>query len=162
MNPLEWLNPGRWLLYGAFIAALALGIWRLDESRQAIGYARAQAEYAKQAEKADEKRDAVEAPIAEKQEVAQVRIRTITKTIIEKVPVYVKADDCPMPGGFRLLHDAAAANVEVSESTAIADAAPVPARTVAETVVSNYGTCHATAARLVGLQEWINVQRALK
>lgn len=45
MNPLAWLNPGRWLLYGAFVAALLLGIYTLDKSRQAIGYDRAQAEH---------------------------------------------------------------------------------------------------------------------
>ena len=45
MNPLMWLNPGRWVLYGAFVAALLLGIYTLDKSRQAIGYDRAQAEH---------------------------------------------------------------------------------------------------------------------
>ena len=45
MNPLMWLNPGRWVLYVAFVAALLLGIHTLDKSRQAIGYDRAQAEH---------------------------------------------------------------------------------------------------------------------
>ena len=51
---MSWLNPYRWLLYGGLIAALTLGAWRLDASRQAIGYARAQAEYSRAALKASE------------------------------------------------------------------------------------------------------------
>lgn len=41
---MSWLSPGRWLLVGAFVAALLLGVWRLDMSRQQIGYDRAQDE----------------------------------------------------------------------------------------------------------------------
>lgn len=51
---MSWLNPGTWLLYGALAAALVLGVWRLDVSRQAIGYDRAQAEYTTAALKATE------------------------------------------------------------------------------------------------------------
>ena len=50
---MSWLNPGRWLLYAAFAAALLLGIWRLDVSRQAIGYDRATAEQAVRDKAAD-------------------------------------------------------------------------------------------------------------
>ena len=33
---MTWLNPGKWPLYVAFIAALLLllGVWRLDVARQ--------------------------------------------------------------------------------------------------------------------------------
>jgi hypothetical protein len=40
-----WLNPGRWLLYGALVAALLLGVHTLDTSRQAIGYDRAKSKW---------------------------------------------------------------------------------------------------------------------
>ena len=50
---MSWLNPGRWLLYGALIAALMAGLWRLDLSRQAIGYDRATAEQAVRDKAAD-------------------------------------------------------------------------------------------------------------
>ena len=53
MNPLALLNPGRWLLYGALIGALLLGIWRLDVSRQQIGYDHAKAECVAAADKAN-------------------------------------------------------------------------------------------------------------
>lgn len=49
-----FLNPGRWLLYAALIAAVLFGIYRLDQSRQQIGYDKAVAEYEKQALAASE------------------------------------------------------------------------------------------------------------
>jgi hypothetical protein len=54
VNPLLLLGAGKWLLYGALAAGVLLGIWRLDVSRQAIGYSKAQAEYAAAALKASE------------------------------------------------------------------------------------------------------------
>ncbi|SFB73937.1 hypothetical protein SAMN05216344_102154 [Polaromonas sp. OV174] len=158
---MSWLNPGRWLLYLALAGALLLGYSAWADHQQDVGYQRAQGKYAAQARTVDTRRADVAAPIAAKQEAAQVQIRTVTKTIIEKVPVYVKADDCPMPAGFRVLHDAAADGV-IPDPAGIPDAAAVPAQDVASTVASNYGACHETAARLVGLQEWINAQGALR
>jgi len=54
VNPLALLGAGKWLLYGALAAGVLLGIWRLDVSRQAIGYSKAQAEYTAAALKASE------------------------------------------------------------------------------------------------------------
>lgn len=51
---MTWLNPGRWLLYLALLAALGVGIYRLDQSRQQIGYDKAQAEYTAAALKAEQ------------------------------------------------------------------------------------------------------------
>jgi hypothetical protein len=45
MSPLEFLNPGRWLLYGGLIATLVLGAWRLDVARQQIGFKKAEVIY---------------------------------------------------------------------------------------------------------------------
>ena len=45
MGLTAWLNPGRWLLLAAVLAALVFGVKALDNSRQAIGYNRAVAEY---------------------------------------------------------------------------------------------------------------------
>lgn len=49
---MTWLHPGKWLLYAAFIASLLLGLWRLDVSRQQIGYDKREAEQAKKDEAA--------------------------------------------------------------------------------------------------------------
>lgn len=138
-----------------------LGYGAVVVRQQAIGFERARAQYQVQAVAIDAKRDAIAAPIAAKQEAAQARVRTVTQAIIKEVPIYVKAADCPMPGGFRVLHDAAA-HGEIPDAAGIADAAAVPAQDVAATVADNYGACHATAARLTGLQDWVSQQQALK
>lgn len=157
----SWLSPVRWLAVGVLLAALFAGYGFWAKHQQGIGYSKAQDEYRAQAVRTDVQRASIAPPLAAKQEVAQARIRTVTKTIIEKVPEYVPIDSCALPGGFRRLHDAAANGV-LPDPAGIADAAPVPAHDVAESVVSNYGTCHEIASRLAGLQSWIIEQQALK
>lgn len=87
-------------------------------------------------------------------------IREKADAIVREVPVYVAADSCPLPGGFRLLHDAAAEGT-VPDPASIADAAPVEAQDAARTVAGNYGSCLETAQRLTSLQEWVTAQHAL-
>jgi hypothetical protein len=47
MNPLAWLNPGRWLLYVAFVMALVTGYMAWRDHQQDIGDQRATARYEK-------------------------------------------------------------------------------------------------------------------
>ncbi|MES2909846.1 MAG: hypothetical protein V4718_00570 [Pseudomonadota bacterium] len=161
MNPLAWLNPGRWLLYLALAAALVVGYFAWADHIGDVREAKVRADYAKQAKAANDKRAAVAPAIAAKEAAGQVRIVKVTETILKEIPVYVKADDCPMPAGFRVLHDAAA-DGRLPDPAAIPDAASVPAQDVASTVTQNYGICHQTAQRLTSLQEWVNAQAALK
>jgi hypothetical protein len=56
-----------------------------------------------------------------------------------------------------VLHEAAIFN-RVPEASEFVNAAPVPARIFAGTVVRNYETCHVTASRLIGLQDWVQGQ----
>lgn len=164
MNPtaiLAWFNPTRWLLLGGLVLALVAAGWRIHHNIWQGGYDAAEAKYAKQAISANTQRAAVAPPIAAKHEAAVVQIRTVTKTILKEVPVYVKATDCPMPGGFRVLHDAAA-DGRIPEPAGIADAAAVPADVAAGTVAENYGLCHETAERLTALQSWVRAQQALR
>jgi len=160
MNPLSLLSPGRWLLYGALAGALVLGYFAWADHIGDVREATVVARYASQAKATDDKREAVTAVIAPKAEAAQVKIRTVFKTIIKEVPVYVKATDCPMPGGFRVLHDAAA-NVEVPNPAAVPDAAAVEAQTVAAVVAENYGICAQNAQQLTDLQGWIRAHQAI-
>lgn len=87
-------------------------------------------------------------------------IREVGATIVKEVPIYVPADSPDLPGGFRLLHDAAATGT-VPDPAARADAAAVPAQDAASTVTENYTACNATAAQLTLLQQWIREQRQL-
>lgn len=93
---------------------------------------------------------------------AQDRIRTVTRTLIERVPAHVTpATDAgfPVPWGFVRLHDAAAAGDDLSAAAADPgrpDGAPsdVKASEAAAAVVANYGSCRADQARLAELQAW--------
>lgn len=74
--------------------------------------------------------------------------------IVKTVKVLVPSDSCPLPGGFRVLHDAAAANT-IPDTSQGATAEPVPAQTAATTVTENYTTCNAAIADLQGLRQWV-------
>ena len=160
-DALAWLNPARWLMLLALALALWAGYAAWAHHQQGIGYDRAQAEYAKQAQHADTTRAAVAPVVEAAHKKAVEKIVVITETILKEVPAYVKDTDCPMPGGFRVLHNAAA-HGEVPDPARIADAASVPAAAVATTVATNYGTCHQVAQRLTDLQGWVKVQQDLK
>ena len=161
MNPLIWLNPGRWMLYAALAVAMVAGYFAWADHIGDKREAKVRAQYAQQAQQADAARAAVAPPIAAKQAAAQEKIRTVFKTIIKEVPTYVSINDCPMSPGFRVFHDAAT-NGELPDASRIANAAAVPAPDLANTVAGNYQTCHATAARLNDLQAWVRAQQGLK
>ncbi len=103
------------------------------------------------------------------------RIQTVRergKTILKEVPIYVPSTvtpvtsgpnagcDCSLPGGFRVLHDAAAIGT-LPEPTAIADAPSVSTQDAAATVADNYLTCHVNAEQLSALQQWVIQQQAV-
>lgn len=83
------------------------------------------------------------------------------QTIIKEVPVYVPADSPALPGGFRLLHDAAATG-QLPDAAGSADAATVSAQDAAETVAGNYLTCRENAEQLMALQGWVREQRGIR
>lgn len=88
------------------------------------------------------------------------RVRNIKEkgdVIVRQVKVFVPDGSCQLPGGFRLLHDAAATNA-IPNSAGAADAEPVPAQTAATTVAENYTTCNAAIADLSGLRQWVQTQ----
>lgn len=97
--------------------------------------------------------------IVETQYVDRVKvIREKGQTIIEKVTEYVPIDAPALPGGFRLLHDAAASGSALPDPAGIPDAAPVPAQELAVTVAENYATCRANAAAVEAWQDWATEQ----
>lgn len=87
-----------------------------------------------------------------------ITIREKGNAIVREVPVFVPDGSCDMPGGFRLLHDAAAGNQPVPDAADIPDAAPVTAQDAAATVAGNYATCHQTGQQLISLQDWVRDQ----
>jgi hypothetical protein len=88
------------------------------------------------------------------------RLRTVRvagETLVKEVPVYVPLDTPALPGGWRVLHDAAA-RAKLPDPAASADAAPVPAQDAAATVAGNYLTCHEQSEQLTALQDWVTRQ----
>ncbi|MCC8628549.1 hypothetical protein WH216_05735 [Xanthomonas perforans] len=88
-------------------------------------------------------------------------VREAGATITREIPIYVtqKADAaCAIPAGFVRLHDAAATRQPAGPSTGDPDApaAGITLSAVAGTVADNYTSCHATAAQLSALQDWID------
>ncbi|NJC43807.1 UNVERIFIED_ORG: hypothetical protein FHT06_001046 [Xanthomonas campestris] len=89
-------------------------------------------------------------------------VRETGATITREIPIYVtqKADAaCAIPAGFVRLHDAAATGHPAGPPTGDPDA-PAPGITlsaIAGTVADNYTSCHATAAQLSALQDWIDL-----
>ena len=88
---------------------------------------------------------------ADKYIVKQAAAKVIYKTIIKEVEKYVPNTLPMLPGGFRLLHDAAAEGVTVDGTSGV-DAAPVAPSVVAKTVADNYADCRADQDRLEALQ----------
>ena len=84
-------------------------------------------------------------------------VREAGDTIIKEVIKYVPSNSCAMPGGFRVLHDAAATNT-IPVTPGVADAQPVNAQDVAATVATNYKQYHEVAVQLDSLQEWVRRQ----
>lgn len=89
---------------------------------------------------------------------ARVVIQTQTKTLIQKVPVYVTAQndaECVVPVGFVRLYNAAVTESDLAPSVR-ADGAPsgVAISTVAATDIANIGTYNEVADQLRRLQKW--------
>lgn len=87
-------------------------------------------------------------------------IREKGRDIVKQVPIYIPADSCDLPGGFRLLHDAAATNT-LPDSSKLSDAASVSVADATTTIGENYATCQEWREQLVNLQEWVHEQSKL-
>ena len=111
----------------------------------------------------------VTAQASQREDAAQVQIRTITRTILKEVPfALTPAVDraFPLSVGFVRLHDAAALGVDpaiLPDPAGQPDgaASPVAESSAAQVVVSNYGVCRSTAEQLTALQDWITAQQAV-
>lgn len=87
-------------------------------------------------------------------------IRVKGDTIVQKVPVYIPSDSPLLPGGWRLLHDAAAAG-ELPPPPGSVAAEAVDPRAAAETVFANYAACHVDHAGYQSLWEWADRQSSI-
>ncbi len=91
------------------------------------------------------------------------RIKTVYEkgdTITKLVPQFIPSGTCDLPGGFRVLHDAAVAGTipTAAEGT---NAAPVSVADATRTIAKNYTTCKAAIVDLEGLRSWVQEQRQI-
>lgn len=92
------------------------------------------------------------------QHVDKVRvIKERGETVEKLIPVYLPSDQL-LPGGFRVLHDAAATST-IPGTTEGANAESVPITEATRTIVQNYQTCHLAIQDLASLRLWIQENR---
>lgn len=146
------------LLIGALASGFSTG-WMVHSWRDGAG----QVDAIKTAIAATAEQGRINTDHAVAEAKAQAAIRTLTRTHIKEVPVYVTAETdrrFPLPVGFVRLHDAAALGVDVSAVPDPAGRADGAASTVApsdaaQTIAGNYGECRAVEERLAQLQTWV-------
>ncbi|AOS18631.1 hypothetical protein BRM08_23985 [Xanthomonas oryzae pv. oryzae] len=152
----------RLIILLALIAVLVGGcVWQ----EQRVGTARQDRDAALQAKRqAEAERDSAKtSTTVVTQYVDRVQVvREAGAIITREIPIYVtqKADAaCAIPAGFVRLHDAAATGNPAGPPAGDPDApaAGITLSAVASTVVDNYTSCHATAAQLSALQDWIEL-----
>jgi hypothetical protein len=93
----------------------------------------------------------------------RVRVQTVTRTLVQKVPVYVPAaadTECVVPVGFVQLHDLAATGVSVPAGGPVEAASGVQLSSVLATVVGNYGVAYDWRAEALGWRAWYVDQKA--
>ena len=162
------IDPIKAAIALALVVLLALAGWKVHSygtARYKAGQADVQAKWDKANAKAQAEiarlREAAGKVTVRTETVYVDRVRTIREKgneIVRNVPVYVPAGSPDLPAGFRLLHDAAAANEPVPEAASTPNAAPVSAQAAAATVAANYAIAAENAARLTGLQDWVRQQ----
>ena len=159
------LGPiGRWLMVAALIAAsygAAYVKGRSDgyDKRDAIAQAMLAEQDLLSAKLAANRAKITERIVIEYRDKVRV-VREKGEEVIREVERLVPMGSCDLPGGWRVLHDAAAEGRFPESSERIA-AAPVSAQDAARTVASNYATCRETAERLTSLQDWAIQQHEL-
>lgn len=110
---------------------------------------------------------AITAAVDQQSAARKVEIRTITKTLIEKVPVYVTVEAdrrVDVPVGFVRLHDQAASGLPgLPDAPGLVVDAPsgVPLSAVAETVAGNYGVAYEWREEALACRVWVARQEAL-
>ena len=159
---------GRWLVVGLLVAASYGAAYMKGRS---AGWDKRDAVAQAEAKEADR----LSAILAKKREVVTVqvvtkyvdRIKVIEREgaeVIRYVDRLIPAATPDLPGGWRVLHDAAASGRFPDSPGGLdaAGAAPVPVTLAAETFAENYGSCRANAEQLTALQEWVSMQHQLE
>lgn len=154
------------LLAAAILLSLFLfGKWEYSRGVRAEAEAQGRRNIAaaKAAKRKTAQAKAASEGVGKKVEAALVREVIVTKTLIQKVPIYVPTPPSPaaaptLPLGLVRLHDAAAAGLLSPAPFAPGESPLSPSRigfpALGATIVENYGTCRETEEKLLGWQAW--------
>jgi hypothetical protein len=152
---------GAVVLLGTFTAGYQVASWRLGEQIEAER-AKRYAAVAKQVVDSAELAARLDREITAKRE----RVRTVTRTLIEEVPIYVSEignAGCTLPLGFVRLHNLSAAGLPaIPDRADKSNDAPagVALDYATAVVVENYGTCNDLREQVIGWQAWYTKARA--
>jgi hypothetical protein len=143
-GPIGFTDPG-----GPAAQLAALELKERQAGQRAVGVQRAQA--------------SISAAAGVAEQAAQVRIRTVYRTLTQEVPGVLTPEIdrvFDLPVGLLRVHDAAARGVDLSDVPDPAGrpddaAAGVAVSAVGQALVANYGACHADQERLAALQAWL-------
>jgi hypothetical protein len=147
-------------LAGVFALVVAAYFYGGASYREQIAEMKQQVRIAE--EKSQQVNTVIETKIIEKIKVVKENVY-ITREIVKEVAGRQLDSQCSLPRSTISLHDSASRN-EVSRGAASTDGTPstVKASELIETVVDNYGTCHETAEKLRGWQEWYQEQKKIQ
>lgn len=145
-----------WLVFAILVAGYFYG-----EHKEAAGRDSVQALWDEATRKSNEQVRGLAASLMQANSrvevITETKVQTVVErgeTIIKKVNIYVPVNTPDLPAGFRLLHDAAALQTDIADSSEIASAGTVPVAAAATTIVGNYTACHKNEALLAGWQLW--------
>ena len=152
-----------WFLIGAVLAFWLYGVWQYNKG-QADVQSKWDASVARGKVLVEELKDKsltvnmiVDTQWKERVEYIYER----SDPIIKEIPIYIPVDTPDLPGGFRVLHDAAVNLTGLPGTPSSVEAAPVPVRTAAETITLNYQKCHLWRAEALSWRQWHTEQSQL-
>lgn len=143
-----------WLLVGVLFSFWLYGAWQFDRGQRDIQKNWDASVIRGKAIVADlELRANTTTYVIEERIITETKVlREKADTIIKEIPIYIPNDSPDLPGGFRLLHDAAAR----SELPRQADlpGQPVSVADATRTITLNYATCLQWRKELDGWDRW--------
>lgn len=151
-----------WVLSGVILCFWFYGLWQFERGQLNVQT------------KWDEEKETTRIRIAELEarqltvnmivdSVVVERIKTIKEKgdVIEKeIPVFIPSYNELLPGGFRLLYDAAATS-QIPDRSRIPFSTSVTVGDVASTTNRNYTTCNIWREQVLGWQSWYEEQSKL-
>lgn len=147
-----------WLLVGVIFTFWLYGVWQFEKGQKDIQDQWDESRKLGQAIVEDLKlRANAVVTVTEHRVETEVRyIKGTTDVIVKEIPVYIPASTPDLPGGFRVLHDAASASRVPSQAEL--PGLPVSVATATETITLNYATCNQWRKELDGWEYWYQEQ----